>query len=243
MRNGLLPGIGARGRILPPLGLPRRTNYLPPTYPFLSPATTTRVTVAAAATTVNLPEKIRYGDILIGILKVEAGITITLPTGYVEMDSFATASGSFFYRLCDGTELDTVDFTPSGSTRADAIVWRVRAAERKAPTFGSVAANTATAWNAGAVTLAGTVAKPCLLMALGSAAAIPPGPVADYSDYEGILASGDDTLSGNGTLVFGIYRRAVVLSENPAGNTGGNVTSWSAITVALEAASSKGAMY
>lgn len=138
-------------------------------------------TVISTATTplvFNLPASIAAGETLILFIRLPTAITLTTPTGWTALISANTADASddntyVYWRKADGAEGATVSITPSGSSKAAGIAWRITGAAdptTRAPEAGAVVVTTTTAntCNPGAVTPTGG-SKDYLFLALAGA--------------------------------------------------------------------------
>lgn len=237
MNSGLLRG-PARGRIIGPLGFPLGMDYAVPQYPIPSPAAHTVSGIATTTQSINLPLYSRIGDILVGLVGCDGAPTaITYPdASWVQMNSYSAQTAIYFYRICDGTDLDratSFDLTLTVARRVSGLVWRIRGAEPQAPVFSSLNNNTSTPMDPPGVTWA-TAPDPeraALVMWLSRLGNELPGFPAGYTTPECALCVPDDRSSY--PSVAGGYAAVFGRSENPPGNSGGNASSFGVMTCAF----------
>jgi hypothetical protein len=224
-----------RGRGIQLLGFPKGQAPFP-VYPSIGKGTVSYNPVQTTSHTVNLPAYCRYGDIVVGTFQADAAATpITLPdASYVTMNTYSTL-GVFFYRICDGSELDRAEsfvVTTTNSVRSVAMVWRVRDAEYAAPQFSTLNNNTSTPMSPPTLTFSTGLKRAALFLFLGRAStALPESSVPGFTDIDSASLLGD-TGEQTKVQVYCGYAQVFGTSLDPAGQSG-NASNFGVMSLAF----------
>ena len=210
----------------------------PAGFPYIAAAASTELTVNQTSHTINLPAGIVAGSLLLMIVLVDGGTTITA-TGWTSVTTGTSGSDislAVLYRFADGSEGATVSITSSASEKVSAYVARIADHHASTPPEGAGTGSGTASGNSNPPSLTPSWgADDNLWLTIGVHDSSNPGagfahvgiPLLWQYLWHHAAAAADD-----GTISIG-YRYINAASQDPLSHVAPSGEQWAAATVAV----------